>query len=152
MNTNQYYFNRRGSICALGKSVSKDKLSEEEQVVYRALEELQTRFFVVMKHISANKMLVAPVFKAKRMECRKIGINHKEYWVNFMTFYVVPVKMMETAPGKYLDHSYTAVTDIYHAHNTVLQARWDRENAAKQRPWNPVPAYMHSTRSLRGTR
>ena len=79
-------------------------------------------------------MLVAPVFTKQRKDCKKIRINRKEYWVNFMTFYIVPVKMMEPAPGKYLDFSYRTITDIYRSHNNVVknilaQDQKDRKNA-----------------------
>lgn len=128
------YFNRRGAICALSANKAEMGLNIEESAIHRNLAELQTKYFLVMKHISNRRMLVAPVFTKQRKDCKKIRINHKEYWVNFMTFYIVPVKMMEPAPGKYLDFSYRTITDIYRSHNNVVknilaQDQKDRKNA-----------------------
>ena len=128
------YFNRRGAICALSANKAEMGLNIEESAIHRNLAELQTKYFLVMKHISNRRMLVAPVFTKQRMDCKKIRINRKEYWVNFMTFYIVPVKMMEPAPGKYLDFSYRTITDIYRSHNNVVknilaQDQKDRKNA-----------------------
>lgn len=128
------YFNRRGAICALSANKAEMGLNIEESAIHRNLAELQTKYFLVMKHISNRRMLVAPVFTKQRKDCKKIRINRKEYWVNFMTFYIVPVKMMEPAPGKYLDFSYRTITDIYRSHNNVVknilaQDQKDRKNA-----------------------
>lgn len=128
------YFNRRGAICALSANKAEMGLNLEESAIHRNLAELQTKYFLVMKHISNRRMLVAPVFTKQRKDCKKIRINRKEYWVNFMTFYIVPVKMMEPAPGKYLDFSYRTITDIYRSHNNVVknilaQDQKDRKNA-----------------------
>lgn len=127
------YFNRRGAICALSANKAEIGLNMEESAIHRNLAELQTKYFLVMKHISNKRMLVAPVFTKQRKDCKKIRINRKEYWVNFMTFYIVPVKMMEPAPGKYLDFSYRTITDIYRSHNNVVknilaQNQKDRKN------------------------
>lgn len=128
------YFNRRGAICALSANKAEMGLNIEESAIHRNLAELQTKYFLVMKHISNRRMLVAPVFTKQRKDCKEIRINRKEYWVNFMTFYIVPVKMMEPAPGKYLDFSYRTITDIYRSHNNVVknilaQDQKDRKNA-----------------------
>lgn len=118
---NLFYFNRRGGVCALHKDLDAEMLPHEESVIYRAISPLQARYFLVMKHIDMDLMLVAPVFEAKRKDTKKIGINGKRYWVNFMTFYVVPIGIMEAVPGKYLDYSFKTISAIYESHNNVLK-------------------------------
>lgn len=125
------YFNRRGAICALGANKAEMGLNMEELAIHRNLTELQTKYFIVMKHVSKKHMLVAPVFTKQRKDCKKIRINRKGYWVNFMTFYIVPVKMMEPAPGKYLDFTYRTITDIYRSHNNVLKNILDQDKSDK---------------------
>lgn len=51
--------------------------------------------------------------------------------MNFMTFYVVPYKIMMTTPGKYMDYSYKSICGIYHSHNSVLKEKWRRQDEAK---------------------
>ena len=125
-------FNRRGAICAFNKRPQQEMmaaLSNDDQVVCRAIADLQAKYFVVMKRISEDHMLVAPVFEVqKRKDCKGIRINNKRLWVNFMTFYVVPVQIMEAVPGKYLDYPYRTICAIYDSHNHVLKEKWRREN------------------------
>lgn len=124
-------FNRRGFICAFNKDLTaaeQEALSKEERVVFKAMNKLEAKYFVVMKRISEQYMLVAPIFTSKHKDCKKIRINNKEFWVNFMTFYMVPEKLFEAVPGKYLDYSYRTITDIYTSHNNVLKEKWRREN------------------------
>lgn len=127
MRDNLIYFNRRGAVCALRKDLDEAALPHEESVVYRAISPLQARYFLVMKHIDMDLMLVAPVYGAKRKDTKSVGINGKRFWVNFMTFYVVPVKIMEAVPGKYLDYSFKTITGIYDSHNNVLKTKWRSE-------------------------
>jgi hypothetical protein len=131
-----FYFNRRGAVCALSKSVDPEALNKDASVVYRAISPLKAKYFLVMKHISGSHMLVAPVFDAKRKDCKVVRINGKRLWVNFMTFYVVPVHLMEAAPGKYLDYSFKTITGIYTSHNNVLKEKWRRE--AEARAWDEI--------------
>lgn len=125
-------FNRRGAICAFNKALSPevlDALNREELVIYRAIAKLQAKYFVVMKRINEAYMLVAPVFETqKKRDCKGIRVNNRRFWVNFMTFYVVPEKIMEAVPGKYLDYSYKTICAIYDSHNNVLRERWRKEN------------------------
>lgn len=60
------YFNRRGAICALSANKAEMGLNIEESAIHRNLAELQTKYFLVMKHISNRRMLVAPVFTKQR--------------------------------------------------------------------------------------
>lgn len=120
-------FNRRGMICAINKTCQEQNLTSEEAVICRTVAGLDARYFVVMKRIDDRHMLVAPVFGKKRRNCRTIGINGRQFWVNFMTFYVVPEQAMEAAPGKYLDNSYKSISAIYTSHNNVLNEKWRRE-------------------------
>lgn len=169
-------FNRRGFICAFNRKMTpgeKEALTGEERVIFRAIEKLDAKYFVVMKRISEKYMLVAPVFSSRRKDCKKIRINNKEFWVNFMTFYMVPEKIFEAVPGKYLDFSYRTITDIYTSHNNVLKEKWRRENEQRilnqelrrmararkrnERHYNmehlyPVPKYLQqaAARPLRG--
>ena len=125
-------FNRRGAICAFNKALPQEVLNDlnrEELVIYRAIEKLQAKFFVVMKRINDTYMLVAPVFETqKKRDCKEIRVNNRRFWVNFMTFYVVPEKIMEAVPGKYLDCSYKTICAIYDSHNNVLREKWRKEN------------------------
>lgn len=125
-------FNRRGAICAFNKNLDVellDSLKGEEFVIYKAIANLQAKYFVVMKRISDDLMLVAPAFETqKKKDCKGIRVNGKRFWVNFMTFYVVPVRIMEAVPGKYLDYSYKTICGIYESHNNVLKEKWRREN------------------------
>ena len=90
---------------------------------------LPAKFFVVMKRINDTYMLVAPVFETqKKRDCKGIRVNNRRFWVNFMTFYVVPEKIMEAVPGKYLDYSYKTICAIYDSHNNVLREKWRKEN------------------------
>lgn len=159
-------FNRRGFICALNNDMDakeRKKLTKEERVMHQSVIGLHAKYFVVMKRISEKEMLVAPVFTSKRKNCKKIHVNNKEYWVNFMTFYVVPEKIFQAVPGKYLDHSYKTITDIYTSHNNTLKEKWRKEHEkrliqqemrrrARERKQNehrynmdylyPIPEYM----------
>lgn len=151
METKLINFNRRGAICTYNKSFGDKELKSltaEEQVIAEAVRILNARYFVVMKRIDEGHMLVAPVFTAKRRECKSIRINNKQLWVNFMTFYVVPEQIMQAVPGKYLDYPYRTVTAIYSSHNNVLKEKWHRENEqrmidqelrrrARERKYNP---------------
>lgn len=124
-------FNRRGFICAFNRKMTpgeKEALIGEERVILRAIEKLDAKYFVVMKRISEKYMLIAPVFSSRRKDCKKIRINNKEFWVNFMTFYMVPEKIFEAVPGKHLDFSYRTIMDIYTSHNNVLKEKWRSEN------------------------
>lgn len=125
-------FNRRGMICAFTKNPTLElmqSLKEDELVVFSAIENLQAKYFVVMKRISDDYMLVAPAFETqKKKDCKGIRVNGKRFWVNFMTFYVVPVRIMEAVPGKYLDYAYKTISGIYESHNNVLKEKWRREN------------------------
>lgn len=132
MGNSLFYFNRRGAVCALRRDIEVSQLPHEEAVSFRAISSLQARCFLVMKHIDMKLMLVAPVFTAKRKDTKSIGINGKRFWVNFMTFYVVPVGIMEAVPGKYLDYSFKTITAIYESHNNVLRAKWRQETAARE--------------------
>ena len=128
---NMFEFNRRGFICALNRNMTVqevEELSRKEFVIYKALQKLDAKYFVVMKRISETMMLVAPVFVSQRKKCKKIRINQREYWVNFMSFYAVPEKLFEAAPGKYLDYSYKTISEIYTSHNNVLKEKWRRAN------------------------
>ena len=114
-------FNRRGFICAFNKDLAaaeQEALTKEERVVFKAMNKLEAKQY----------MLVAPIFTSKHKDCKKIRINNKEFWVNFMTFYMVPEKLFEAVPGKYLDYSYRTITDIYTSHNNVIKEKWRREN------------------------
>ena len=95
-------------------SGEKEALTREERVIFRAIEKLDAKYFVVMKRISEKYMLVAPVFTSRRKDCKKIHINNKEFWVNFMTFYMAPEKIFEAVPGKYLDFSYRTIRTSIH--------------------------------------
>lgn len=132
MTNSLLYFNRRGAVCALRKNISEAQLPQEYAEVYHTVSSRQARYFLVMKHIDMNLMLVAPVFEAKRKDTKSIGINGKRFWVNFMTFYVVPVDMMEAVPGKYLDYSFKTITAIYESHNNVLNARSRRKEKERR--------------------
>lgn len=54
-------FNRRGFICAFNREMTsgeKEALTREERVIFRAIEKLDAKYFVVMKRISEKYMLV----------------------------------------------------------------------------------------------
>lgn len=68
MGTSLFYFNRRGAVCALRKNMDMTNLNHDPSVVYRSVSSLQARYFLVMKHIDMDLMLVALVFGAKRKE------------------------------------------------------------------------------------
>lgn len=130
--TRYYDFNHRGAICAFDQECEKEVLTREELVISRTLKDLNARYFVVMKRIDDDHMLVAPVFtKQPRKDGKRIQINGKRFWVNFMTFYVVPYKIMMATPGKYMDYSYKSICGIYHSHNSVLKEKWRRQDEAK---------------------
>lgn len=123
-------FNRRGAVCVFCRNPEPkeiETLTKEEKVIYKAIAGIDARYFVVMKRINARYMIVVPVFDAKRKDSKIIRINNHQYWVGFMNFYVVPEKIFEAAPGKYLDYSYRTINAIYTSHNNVLKERWRRE-------------------------
>ena len=130
--TRYYDFNHRGAVCTFDQECEREALTREELAISKTLKDLNARYFVVMKRIDDDHMLVAPVFtKQPRKDGKVVLINGKKLWVNFMTFYVVPYKIMEAAPGKFLDYSYKAICGIYQSHNSVLKEKWRRQNEAK---------------------
>lgn len=130
--TRYYDFNHRGAVCAFDQECEKETLTKEELAISRTLKELNARYFVVMKRIDDDHMLVAPVFtKQPRKDSKVVLINGKKLWVNFMTFYAVPYKIMAATPGKFLDYSYKAISGIYQSHNSVLKEKWRRQKEVK---------------------
>lgn len=123
MKNSLIYFNRRGAVCALRKEYDVARLPRDQCEIHGSLSSLQARYFVVMKRIDKRLMLVAPVFSAKRKDSKSIWINGKRFWVGFMNFHVVPEDLFEAVPGKYLDHSFKTIADIYESHNNVLKSR-----------------------------
>lgn len=77
--TRYYDFNHRGAICAFDQECEKEALTREERAISRTLKDLNARYFVVMKRIDDDHMLVAPVFtKQPRKDGKRIQINGKK--------------------------------------------------------------------------
>lgn len=96
-------------------------------------------------------MIVVPVFDVKRKDNKIIRINNHQYWVGFINFYVVPEKIFEAAPGKYLDYSYWTINAIYTSHNNVLKKKLKSKRTARreaEKEENRVPHWKQTVGQL----